>query len=479
MSSKTIEQFFDRFALIRDRWRPRGYHSLLLRYYQFYIPPGSKVLEVGCGTGDLLADLKPSFGVGIDLSKGMVEQAQKRHTSSHLRFYQQHAEALSLDAGTFDYIVISDTLTFVEDVRAALNALRPYCHARTRILFNFFSHLWKPLLAILSQLKLRYPQPHPNWLTVEDVRNLLSITGYETVTTDSRIVFPARIPVLDSLFNRWLMLVPGYRHLSLTNFVVARLPMALETDSNDNKSPAASATGVSVVCPCRNEQGNIELIAQRLPTFAVPSELIFVEGNSRDGTFAECQRVQSVYSDREITVLEQTGKGKGDAVRLGFQHAKYSILVILDADMTVAPEDLPGFVETLMSGRAEFVNGSRLVYPMQDEAMRFLNLFGNKFFAVMFTWLLGQTIKDTLCGTKVLLKSDYDRLAAQRDYFGTLDPFGDFDLIFGATKLGLQLRDYPIRYRARTYGETQISRFRHGMLLLRMCALAITKLKWR
>ncbi len=128
-------------------------------------------------------------------------------------------------------------------------------------------------------------------------------------------------------------------------------------------------------------------------------------------------------------------------------------------------------------GKGEFVNGSRLVYRMEDQAMRALNLIANKLFSLIFTWLLGQRFTDTLCGTKVLRREDYLRLKAGRAYFGDFDPFGDFDLIFGAAKLNLKVVEVPIRYASRTYGETQISRFRHGLMLLRMVVFAFLRIK--
>jgi glycosyltransferase involved in cell wall biosynthesis len=234
----------------------------------------------------------------------------------------------------------------------------------------------------------------------------------------------------------------------------------------------------SVIIPCRNEKGNIEDAVQRTPDMGKHTELIFVEGNSQDGTLEECERVKQQYPHKDITVLVQDGKGKGDAVRKGFSQAKNDVLMILDADLTVPPEDLPKFFEAILSGKGEFINGSRLVYQMEKEAMRFLNLLGNKFFSRAFTYLLEQRIRDTLCGTKVLWREDYDKILAGREYFGDFDPFGDFDLLFGASKLNLKIIEIPIRYRERTYGSTQISRFRHGLLLLKMIFFAMKKIKF-
>jgi glycosyltransferase involved in cell wall biosynthesis len=241
---------------------------------------------------------------------------------------------------------------------------------------------------------------------------------------------------------------------------------------------ADKPASVSVIVPARNEAGNIADIMKRVPEMGSGTEIIFIEGHSQDDTLNEIKRQQEIFSKRNTALFQQTGKGKGDAVRLGFEKAAGQILMILDADLTVPPEDLPRFYHALVSGKGEFINGVRLVYPMQDEAMRFLNLVGNKFFSSAFTWLLNQPIKDTLCGTKVLFKKDYQKIADNRDYFGDFDPFGDFDLLFGATKLNLKVVDLPIRYRRRMYGETNISRFRHGALLLRMVTFSAGKLKF-
>jgi glycosyltransferase involved in cell wall biosynthesis len=232
-----------------------------------------------------------------------------------------------------------------------------------------------------------------------------------------------------------------------------------------------------VIVPARNEAGNIEAAVTRTPEMGAGTELIFVEGNSTDDTWEKIQELPAKFPDRNIKILKQSGKGKGNAVREGFAVASGDILMILDADLTMPPEELPKFYEVLASGKADFANGVRLIYPMESEAMRFLNLCANKFFSFLFSWLLGQRVKDTLCGTKVLCRKEYDRIAANRAYFGDFDPFGDFDLLFGADKLNLRIMDVPIRYRDRTYGQTNIDRWRHGLLLFRMSWFCAKKIK--
>jgi len=464
-----VKAHFEALAPRKEAWRRRslGYHLLLEREYRFLVPPGARVLEVGCGVGDLLAALEPSHGLGVDLSPALIERARAKYPRPGLRFEAAAIEEFEATGEQFDYIVLSDLLGFLYDIEQVFNRLRAFCHARTRLLLNFHSRLWQPILGAAERLGLKTPSPPLNWVTVEDVTEMLHRCGYETVRSYSRFLVPKRLPPLSNLANRFLAPFSPFRWFCISNFVVARLP----------REPFAEPPVVSVVCPCRNEEGNIPRIVERLPKMGARTELIFVEGNSEDGTWARCLEAQRVRPEADIQVCRQTGKGKADAVRLGFAKARGDVLMILDADLTVAPEDLPRFYEALASGRVEFVNGSRLVYPMDPKAMRFLNLCANKFFGMAFTFLIGQRIKDTLCGTKVLTKKDYERLAQGRAYFGEFDPFGDFDLLFGAAKLNLKIQDLPVRYRERSYGATNIQRFRHGWLLLRMCRYALWRLK--
>ncbi len=459
--------FFDAYATQVDDWHRRnaGYHSAIASLARFYIPPAARVLEVGSGNGDLLAALEPSFGLGVDISAGMVRLAQQKHPQ--LTFLQMPAEHLDLPGQQFDYIVLSDVIGYLYDIRLVFERLRAVCHPRTRLIVHWYSRLWQPILVAAERLGLKYPQPLVNWTTVEDVSNLLLLAGFEVVQCRKHTLLPKTIPLLTALANRYLAHTPGFRWLCLTNMIVAR-PAGGQI--------CQSAPRVSVICPCRNESGNIEQIVRRLPAMGAHTELIFVEGHSTDDTLEQCRRVAMRERDKDIKVFVQDGKGKANAVQLGFAKATGDILMILDADLSVAPEELTQFYDALVTGRGEFLNGSRLVYAMDPEAMRFLNLLGNKFFAAVLSRLLSQPVKDTLCGTKVLWKSDYLRMSAGRSYFGDFDPFGDFDLLFGAAKLNLKIVEVPVRYRQRTYGKTNISRFKHGWLLLKMSAYAANKL---
>ena len=553
----------------------RYYHRRLVEVYRFIVPPGSRVLEIGCGRGDLLAALQPAQGVGIDFSPTMIAHARRRHPG--LRFEAVDAHDLSTDrvpglvaspdgrADGFDFILLSDLVNDAWDLQTILQRLRPYSGPQTRVVFNFYSRLWAPVLHVARRLGLATPLLRQNWLTTHDLSNLLGLCGYAPLRSGHEILLPLGVPLLANVCNKVLVKLPPLRQLGLTNVLIARAMgtkdrLAVRTMGTADARPPGRATDatipvdpperqmpkdgssdgqesdcaesdrsesdrseldlsksdrsdsdhsmsdrsesdhwasdappadelwsgglasrlptVSVIVPARNESGNIRQILARVPQMGDGTEIVFVEGHSSDDTWAQIERAVADHPEHACQTMRQAGRGKGDAVRLGFAVARGEILMILDADLTVPPEDLPRFYEQLHTGRGEFINGVRLVYPMQDRAMRPLNFIGNKFFGLAFSWLLGQKIKDTLCGTKVLWQRDYARLAAGRAYFGDFDPFGDFDLLFGAAKLNLKIIDLPVRYRERTYGTTNIHRFRHGWLLLKMVVFAAGRMKF-
>ena len=461
----------EREAPRRAQWRRRArfFHEEDNRYLRYLIPPGSTVLELGCGNGDTLAALAPKRGVGVDFSRGMIDAARARHPDLefHVGDIEDPATLERLD-GPFDVILVVDTLGSLDDCQAFFDRLHRLCKRDTRLVVGYFSHLWQPVLRTAEWLGLRMPETAQNVISPADVCLLAGLAGFDPISTERRVLCPARLLGVGRLLNRFLSPLPGIRHLSLRHYVVCR---SLHHIGDDN------LTSATVVIPARNERGNIEAAVQRLPRFCSDIEVIFVEGHSTDGTYGEIERVRQFYPQYDIKVLRQSGKGKADATFLGFAAARGDVLIILDADLTMPPEQLPKFWAAIRSGNGEFINGSRLVYPMEDEAMRFLNLVANKLFSYAFSWLLNQRFTDTLCGTKVIRRTDYQRLNAGRAYFGDFDPFGDFDLIFGATKLSLKCVDLPIRYESRRYGETQISRFRHGFILLRMVVFAFFKVK--
>ncbi len=452
------------------RYKNKTYYRDLERIHQLLIAPGSKVLEIGCGVGDLLNEVKPSHGVGIEINPEIAQIAKRRHP--HLKILELDAELITPEmieeVDPFDVIIINNTLNTVTDVQGLLERLEALSDERTRLVVSFHNWLWQPFLKLAEKIGQREPQPAESWLTPMDISNLLDLAGWEVLKQGNRCIVPRKIPLLTSFSNRWISQLPIINQLCLTHWVVSRLSSKKRTES-----------GVSVVIPARNEAGNIESALQRLPKLGCFTEVIFVEGHSNDSTWQKIEQVTNKYQGPfKIKKYKQTGKGKADAVWLGFEEAEGELLIILDADLTVRPEDLPYFTKAMFEGHGEFINGSRLVYPRSLQAMPLLNTIANRIFASLFSWLLKQSLKDTLCGTKVLWKKDYLKIKEGREYFGDFDPFGDFDLLFGASKLNLKIVEVPVRYQDRTYGSSNIAHIKEGLILAKMCFIAAKKLRF-
>jgi len=438
------------------------YHKSLESYLKLLIPEDAKVLEFGCRKGEFLNSLENIDKTGVDYYE-FIKHLKKSKSWNYVDY--RHVGGLKK---RFDYIILSDTLSELENIQSFIGDIAGFCHDQTKVIVLSYNYLWKPILDLSSFIGLHMkPIKEPNWLTEQDIDNIFSLEHFEKVKSAKFFFFPYNLGILSELLNKYLSRLPVIDRLCLQNVIVYQ-PLK-----------GKSEYSVSLVIPARNEAGNIKGVLKKIPVMGKKTEVIFVEGNSKDNTFkAINDEIINYKGPIKASLYKQKGKGKGDAVRMGFSKAKNDLLMILDADLTVDPMELTKFYQAVSDGKGEFVMGSRLVYPMEKQAMRTLNYIGNKFFSITFSYLLGQKVKDTLCGTKVILKENYEKIKKNRSYFGDFDPFGDFDLIFGASKLNLKIIEIPVRYKQRTYGETNISRFKHGLLLLKMSLFAAIKLKF-
>ena len=471
--TENIIKYFDDFAESRVKYRKKRsyYWDSITKYCDFFIHNESTVLEMGCGTGELIGTVKGKYKAGIDISSKMIERAKNQFPN--VDFLSCSAENIQLNQ-KFDVIILSNLIGYLPDIQFVFEELHKVCHEETKIIVTYYNHFWEPLIKLAEILRIKKRGPKQSWISSKDLSNLLYLSGFDTYRQNSSMLLPFYVPLLSSFLNKFVSRLPLLNALALNHYSFA-VPVW-----NQNPEDISEKYSTSVLIPARNESGNIENAILRLPKFGNHIEIIFVEGNSTDDTWEKIKEVQEKYKDtHDIKILQQPGKGKGDAVRAGYSIATGDILMILDADLTVPPEQLPKFYNAIALRKGGFINGTRLIYPMEKNAMRFLNTLGNKFFSLAFSWLLEQPIKDTLCGTKVMFRKDYLKLAANRSYFGNFDPFGDFDLLFGAFKLNLKIIDMPIRYQERIYGDTNISRFKHGLLLLKMWWFALFKIKFK
>lgn len=468
-----LKKYFEEAAETRIIYRSgkKYYWDSITDYVNFFVHEDSSVLEIGCGTGELIGKIKGRKKTGIDFSKKMIQEAQVQFPNTD--FICMPAEEISLTE-KYDVIILSNLIGYLPDIQQVFEQLHKVCHNETKIIVTYYNVFWEPFIKFAEWSGIKKKGPRQSWISRKDLANLLYLSGFETYRQNSSMLFPFYIPLVSTFLNKFLSRLPIFNWFALNHYTFAQ-PIVKITNEE-----AAKKYSTTVLIPARNESGNIENAILRMPDFGKHIEIIFVEGNSTDDTWEKIQEIQQKYNEtHDIKILQQPGKGKGDAVRAGYAIATGDILMILDADLTVPPEQLPKFYNALATNKGGFINGTRLIYPMEKNAMRFLNTLGNKFFSMAFSWLLEQPVKDTLCGTKVMFRKDYLKLADNRHYFGNFDPFGDFDLLFGAFKLNLKIIDMPVRYQERIYGDTNISRFKHGLLLLRMWFFALFKIKFK
>ncbi len=464
-----VERIYQEQLPTRERAvnRARYYYFNLKRLLKFIVEPGRRVLQIHCDIGHLLDAVAPARGLGIHPSAGHLEIARKNYPD--LEFRQMDAHDFACDE-KFDYVMLCNAIGDIVDVEATLLRCQKVMAPESRLVLVWTNYLWQPVFKLAERIGLKSRQPTLNWFSPSDVENLLSLTGFEPVKENQALLLPVYVPFVSWFLNSVLARIPPFHRLCYVKSLVAR-PV---------KTPRTLAQPrVSVIVPCKNEVDNIQAAVERIPALGSHTEIVFCDDKSTDGTAEKVREMQRLHPEKDIKLVEGPGVCKSLNVWAGFDAAQGDVLMILDADLTTLPEELPYFYAAIAEGRGEFINGSRMVYPMAEDAMKPLNVLGNKLFSLAFSYLLGQRIKDTLCGTKVLWKKDYERMKALRGTWGVMDRWGDYELIFGAAKLNLKIVDLPVHYVERIHGETKMTkRFKNAAVMARMCLAALVRLRF-
>jgi hypothetical protein len=465
--AREVREHYDRVSAGRADYIQKNpyYFRQVCQLLRTIIPAGKRVLQVGCLTPDYLDAVAPSRGLGIDVSPKLVGAAAERFPHLQFRVHENYEIG---DEEIFDYVLVMDINDQVDPI-ATLKALRPAMNERTRIIVHHYNHFWEPIIRAAERTGMKFPLPQQNWLSPGDIRNIFTHCDWEWLQIRRAVLAPKYVPLLSWLANSFLSRLPVIQHFNMINLTIAR-PL--------KPRPASGDYSVSIVIPCRNEVGNVTAAVERIPDMGRHTEIVFCDDKSTDGTADKIRYLQKAHAHRDIKLYEGPGICKAFNVWTGFDRAEGDILMILDADLTTMPEELSYFYDAIASGKAEFINGTRFVFPMQGAAMKPFNIIGNRVFSAIFSFLLGQPITDTLCGTKVLMRRDWPAIRALSGTWGTDDRWGDYDLLFGAAKLNLRILDLPVHYQERFSGETKMTgRLRNGLIMLRMCWAAFRKFK--
>ncbi|MFP4040290.1 MAG: glycosyltransferase [Desulfosudaceae bacterium] len=434
-----------------------------LKYVRFFIPANSRVLMFGCPDNCFLDKLRPEIGIGVAAGAG------PGHAGSNI-YYVDDIETFYVEE-TFDYIIINEVLDSAADVRRFLVGLLRMAGPETRIILNSLNPGWKGLISTLSpgSPAAAGRQTRAGRFSRRDLEKFLAISGYEIITRENYLLLPWPVPVVAAFTNRFLAKLPLLRRCCLGRLTVAR----------PDRPPAdPSEITTSVVITCRDEEGNIRDLVERIPVMGKKTELVFVEGHSVDNTVGRVREMMRQYPDRDIKLYHQTGIGQGDAFRLGFDRAEGDFLIWLEADLTTPPEEARHIWEAYAGGHGEYINGSRFVYPMAPGAMPPVNKLGNRFFSRVMSLVTGRDFTDTLCGFKGITRTGYQHIVNSPNRFDDLDPFGDFLLILGAVRYNLKIAEVPVHYQPRKYGESKaygrswFGLLTHARLLFKICRQA-------
>lgn len=451
MEKFEVKEHFNRIARTFDKWKSKNsyYHDQLKRFYALTIPKGKKIFEIGCSTGDLLSYLEPSYGFGIDIAESMIEIAKEKYP--WLNFAVADIDTLNTD-NKFDYVILSNLIEYVSDCCGFFRILRKILSDDTKVIITNVNPLWEPVMALGIKLKLKTPDIQRNYITKKDLINMLALCDYDIIEDGFRIIFPQKFFWISDFINKLFSRIPGINNLCCLQYIIIR---------DRPKISHAKELSCSVIVPCFNESENIKRCIERIPQMGKFTQIIVVDDGSTDGT-ADIVRELIERNKDVLLISHPLNLGKAAAIKTGFENAEGDIVIILDADMAVPPEELPQLFFAIAEGKAEFVNGTRMVYPMEKGAMRFLNFLGNKMFGIILSLLTGQRNTDTLCGTKAILRKYYK-------YIDINSSWGDFDLLFAAAKLKLKTVEMPVHYRRRTAGSSKMRTIRVAFSLLKVC----------
>ena len=358
--------------------------------------------------------------------------------------------------GSFDLVVITDLFELTDDIYSVFKSIANILNPDGKLLVNSVNPKWNAVLKIFEKLQLKTASQDRAYIHPKKIINIAKSDGYELNQYYSRQLFPFRIFGLGKIVNKILEVILLPFNVGIKNYMV----FGSYKIENQIKSK-------SIIIPAKNEEKNLIPLIKRIPHFNEEYELVVVYGDSKDKTEEVVLNLENVFPELNIKVLKQSSNGKANAVWEAVEVCDMELIAILDSDQSVDPETLEHFFEILENGNADFVNGTRLIYPMEDKAMRTINTLGNKIFQFLISLVIKQKLTDSLCGTKVFKKSSVKKIKYWQNSLSSKDPFGDFDLIFSAAYAGDKILEYPVHYRARVYGETQISRFRDGFKLIK------------
>jgi len=318
-----------------------------------------------------------------------------------------------------------------------------------KVIVSYYSKIWKPFFFIFSLFGLIRNYKNSLFFSKDTLEIFLRTGNFEISKKIPNYFIPFNIPIINKFLSILINFLPFLDNLSVTKVFYLRKK---NYKKRQNKK-------ISLIIPCKNEQGNIlNIVTDAKKELIIPYEIIFVDDKSSDNTFQIIIDCKKKFSDVDIQVTKGPGKGKSLAVNEGIKIATGYYSIIFDADMTVNMKDINVFYNAISNGNADIINGSRLVYKPYTGAMRYLNFLGNKFFSKLSSFITGELITDTLCGSKCFITKDFKIFNEFKDNNNINDIWGDFNILYSSNFYGLKCIDLPVRYYERVEGETKMKK---------------------
>lgn len=427
--------------------KKRFFRECIIDFLQHSIVEGKRILIIGGNISEEAIRFAPSYSAELFSGK---DAFPGRASGGYQNVTYLNKGLLDFEADeTYDYIIFYESLNYEGDLYSIFRKLKKIIHRDSKVFVIEINPFILFLLKILSRVGLLVPDFKRNMLHLSDLENLVNIFGFDIVDKGYRFAVPFKIFGLGDVINSILPRVSLLRNFCFGQYIVFRLH-PLEAGKQN--------LSCSVVVPCHNEEGNIADCIARIPNFGAWREIIVVDDGSTDRTKDMVKKIMRGRSDIRLISYEKNC-GKGYAVNIGWQEAKGDVFMMLDCDSTTPPEELALFHEAMEYG-AEFVNGTRVIYPREKNSIPFFNRLGVTFFAHLISWITQKRISDTFCGTKVFLKKYWNCFQIKEFLWG------DWDLFFTAARYRMKMLELPVHYKTRKHGVTKMRPVKHGIILL-------------
>lgn len=426
------------FAIARnlDFWKEKNwyYHNQLKQIFKDVIKENSKVLQIGYGLGDILAALYPKKGVSFDDDKDILAISRRRYPIFKFTDFNFNKNKVN---DKFDYVIYPNSLEHFDDIQTVFENVYPALSRSSKVVVASVNPRWEQIFYILEKLKLKRPESSRNWLRIENIKNLLEVSGYKVIDSGFRIILPVSIPLISGIINKVIRNIKILSRFCVEQFVVAQK----ETFSINNN------LSCSVVIPTYNQAELLEYCIESIPNVGKKMQIVVVDDASSDRTEQVMKSLSKKHHNIKY-IRNERPQGEEKSLKIGIESVDLDIILTYDAKMSIPSSELVRFYNVLASKRADFVSGMRFIYPLEGQRLRQLTIIGNIIFSYLYSLFLNQRVFDPLCSIKGFYKKNYSKIKISNN--NTL-----LDLLIKAAENKAKILEIPVHYSLESYLENK------------------------